>query len=68
MHRAAQGGHLEVIMFLSQPLGAKVSDRDNNDNTILHWTAYAVHFEVARYLIKELKMDPQDRDKVCVVA
>ena len=68
MHKAAQGGHLEVIKFLSQPFGARICDRDNNDDTILHWTAYTGHYKVARYLIKELKMDPQDRDKVCGVA
>ena len=64
MHVAAQGGHLEVIKFLSRKFGARVHEKDNDGLTILHWAA---HCEVARYLIKEMMVDPQDRDKVCGV-
>ena len=39
--------------------------RPNNSLTVLHWAAQCGHCEVARYLITELKLDPQDRDKVC---
>ena len=67
MHMAAQGGQLEVIKFLSRKFGARVHEKDNNRYSMLHRTAQRGHYEVARYLIKELKMDPQDRDKVCGV-
>ena len=65
MHMAAQGGHLEVIKFLSRKFGARVHEKDSCGYTVLHWAAQQGHCEVARYLTKELKMDPQDRDKVC---
>ena len=67
MHMAAAGGHLEVIKFLSPKFGARVHEKDNNWYTVLHWAALRGHCEMARYLIEELKMDPQDRDKVCRV-
>ena len=68
MHKAARGGHLEVIKFLSTRFGARVYEKDINGYTMLHWAAEKGHCEVARYLIEELKMDPQDKDKVCGVA
>ena len=64
MHKAAQGGQLEVIKFLSPMFGSRVHEKDNDGYTVLHWAAQKGHCEVARYLIKEQKMDPQDRDKV----
>ena len=67
MHMAAQGGHLEVIKFLSPMFGARVHEKTENSYTMLHWAAQKGHCDVARYLIEELKMDPQDRDKVCGV-
>ena len=67
MHKAAQGGQLEVIKFLSPMFGARVNEKDNDGYTVLYWAAEEGHCEVARYLIEELKMDPQDRDKVCGV-
>ena len=67
MHMAAGGGHLEMIKFLSPMFGARVHEKDNTGFTMLHWAAKEGHCEVARYLIEELKMDPQDRDKVCGV-
>ena len=67
MHMAAQGGQLEVIKFLSPKFGARVHEKDNEGLTMLHWAAQGGHCEVARYLIEKLKMDPQDRDKVCGV-
>ena len=66
MHKAAQGGHLEVIKFLSERFGERIHERDNDGLSMLHWAAQGGHCEVARYLIKELKLDPQDRDEVCV--
>ena len=65
MHMAAQGGQLEVIKFLSPMFGARVHEKDNDGFTMLQWAAQRGHCEVARYLIEELKMDPQERDKVC---
>ena len=67
MHMAAQGGQLEVIKFLSRKFRARVHEKDNNGLTMLHLAAQRGYCEVARYLIEELKMDPQDRDKVCGV-
>ena len=67
MHEAAQGGSLDVIKFLLPMFGDRVHEKDLNSNTMLHWAAVYGHCQVARYLIKELQMDPQDRDKVCGV-
>ena len=65
MYMAAEGGQLEVIKFLSQTSARMVHERDSNDYTMLHWAAQMGHCEVARYFIEEVKMDPQDRTKVC---
>ena len=67
MHTAAEGGHLVMIKFLSQAFPAKVHERDSIGYTMLHWAAQKGHCEVARYLIEVVKMDPQDRTKVCGV-
>ena len=65
MHLAAENGQLEVIKFLSQAYPTMVHERDSNGFTMLHWATGKGHCEVARYLIEEVKMDPQDRTKVC---
>ena len=67
MHLAAAGGQLEMIKFLSQTFAMRIHERDSNDYTTLHWAARMGHCEVARYLIEKVKMDPQDRTKVCEV-
>ena len=67
MHKAAQGGSRDVIKFLLPLFGERVHEKDLNSCTMLHWAARYGHCQVARYLIKELQMDPQDRDKVCGV-
>ena len=64
MHLAAQGGTLDVIKFLLPLFGARVHEKGLNSYTMLHWAAQKGHCQVARYLITELKLDPQDRDKV----
>ena len=64
MHKAAQGGSLEVIKYLVPLFGERVHEKDTNSYTMLHWAAQIGHCQVARYLITELKLDPQDRDKV----
>ena len=67
MHKAAQGGHLAVINFLSERFGERNHERDNDGLSMLHWAAQEGHCEVARYLIEDMQMDPQDRDEVCGV-
>ena len=64
MHLAAAGGHIEVIKFLLPLFGARVHEKDNYAYTMLHWAARCGHWQLARYLIEEVHMDPQDRDKV----
>ena len=64
MHMAAQGGSLDVITFLAPLFGARVHEKDMYSYTMLHVAAQEGHYQVARYLITELKLDPQDRDKV----
>ena len=64
MHLAAEGGSLDVIKFLAPLFGARVHEKDTNSFTVLHWAAKGGHSQVARYLITEHKLDPQDRDKV----
>ncbi len=64
MHKAAQGGSLNVIKFLAPLFGARVHEKDAYSCTMLHWAAQSGHYQVAHYLITELKLDPQDRDKV----
>ena len=65
MHKAAEGGSLDVIKFLAPLFGARVHEKDMDSFTMLHWAVRNGHCQVARYLITELKLDPQDRDKVC---
>ena len=65
MHCAANGGHIDVIKFLLPLFGERVHEKDNYAYTMLHWAAHNGHCQVARYLIEEVHMDPQDRDKVC---
>ena len=67
MHKAAEGGQLEVIKFLSPMFGARVHEKDSCGYTVLHRAAQSGHCQVARYLVDVLKMAPQDRDKVCVL-
>ena len=67
MHMAAEGGRLEAIQFLSAMFGDRVHEKEKDFYTPLHFAAQGGHCEVARYLIMELKMDPQDRDKVCQI-
>ena len=67
MHKAAAGGSLDVIKLLAPLFRARVHDKTNTSYTMLHWAAQCGHCQVARYLITELKLDPQDRDKVCGV-
>ena len=64
MHFAAAGGQIEVIQFLLHLFGARVHEKTNDSYTMLHLAAQNGHCQVARYLIQELQMDPQDRDKV----
>ena len=64
MHCAAEGGHIEVIKFLLPLFGARVHEKTNSSYTVLHWAAQGGQCQVACYLITELKLDPQDRDKV----
>ena len=66
MHSAAEGGQLEMIKFLAPYFGTRVSGKDGAGLTVLHWAAMKNHCAVARYLIEELKLDPQDRDEVSV--
>ena len=65
MHAAAQGGHLEVLKFLSPMFGARVHEKDRYGYSILHQAVWNGHSQVARYLIEELKLDPKDQNKVC---
>ena len=67
MHVAAANGHIEVIKFLLPMCGARVLEKANNSYTMLHFAAQGGHCQVARYLIEELQMNLQDRDKVCGV-
>ena len=64
MHGAATGGHIEVIKFLLPLFGERVHEKDNHSSTMLHLAAQCGHCQVARYLIEEVHLDPQDRDEV----
>ena len=64
LHKAAQGGQLKMIKFLAPRFGAKVHDKDESGRTMLHWAAVRGHHDVARYVIEDFKLDPQDRNKV----
>ena len=68
MHMAAAGGSLDIIKFLacSKLFAARVHEKDLYSYTMLHWAAQGGHYQVARYLMDTLNMDPQERDKVCV--
>ena len=53
-----------MIKFLSPKFGAKVHDKDGDGRTMLHRAAKKGHCDVARYVIEDLKLNPQDRAKV----
>ena len=53
-----------MIKFLAHRFGAKVHDKDESDWTMLHFSALDGHCDVARYVIEDLKLNPQDRIKV----
>ena len=65
MHLAAEGGHIEIIKFLLPLFGERVHEKAIASYTMLHFAAQYGRCQVARYLIEEVHMDPQDRDKVC---
>ena len=64
MHKAAEGGHIEVIKFLLPLFGVRVHEKTNYSLTMLHVAAEFGHCQLARYLIEEVHLNPQDRDKV----
>ena len=64
LHCAAEGGELEMIKFLAPRFETKVHDKDESGRTMLHLAAVNGHHDVARYVIEDFKLDPQDRDKV----
>ena len=66
MHFGAVGGHIDIIKALLPMFGERVHEKTKSSYTMLHWAAQAGHYQVARYLMDTLNMDPQDRDKVCV--
>ena len=53
-----------MIKFLAPRFGAKVHDKDENGHTMLHLAAARDYRDVARYVIEDFKLDPQDRSKV----
>ena len=53
-----------MIKFLSPRFGRKIHDKDGDDWTMLHLAAIKGRCDVARYVIEDLKLNPQDRDKV----
>ena len=53
-----------MIKLLSPMFGAKVHDKNENGGTMLHFAAQQGHCDVARYVIEDLKLNPQDRTKV----
>ena len=53
-----------MIKFLSPGFEAKVHDKDGDGFTMLHLAAKKGHCDVARYVIEELKLNPQERDEV----
>ena len=67
MNVAAERGHIEVIKFLLRLFGERVHEKANDSSTMLHLAAHMGHCQVVCYLIDEVQMDPQDRDKVCGV-
>ena len=67
MHFAAAGGCIEIIKYLLPMFGERVHEKTNTSYTMLHWAAQGGHCQVARYLITELKLNSQYRDKVCGV-
>ena len=51
IHQAAQQGNLHVLKSLIGSGYAKVTDRDSQNVTALHWAAINNHVIVAKYLI-----------------
>ena len=66
MHAAAEGGQIEVIEFLCPKFKDTIHAKSLYGQTVLHKAAQEGKCAVAQYLIEELNLDPQDRDKVYV--
>ena len=67
MHMAAEGGQVEMLKFLSLLFDVRVHEKNSYGWTSLHHAAHSGHCQVARYLIEELKIDPNDKNTVCGV-
>ena len=52
LFKAAREGRLEELKKLKED-GAKLSERDKDDNTALLWAAYYGHLDVVKWLLKE---------------
>lgn len=64
MHAAVEGGDLKMIKFLSFKVEAKLHAKNEDGWTLLHYAAQMGRCDAARYLIDELKLNPQDRTEV----
>ena len=64
MHVAALSEYIEVIKFLLPLFGKRVHEKSKTSCTMLHYAARGGHCQVVHYVIEELQMNPQDRDKV----
>ena len=53
-----------MIKALVPKFGTRVHEKSTASYSALHYAAQGGHCEVACYLIEQLKMDLQDRDKV----
>lgn len=62
LHRAANGGHLEVVKQLLATPGVEVNARGDNDRTPLHFAARGGRVEVAQQLLAARGVDVNAKD------
>ena len=54
VHWASYNGHLNILKYLIELKGLKVTDIDSKGRTPLHWSAKQGHLEVCKYLITKV--------------
>ena len=62
LHQAAMRGHLDMVRYLMEEVGANPRVRDNYGRSSLHIAVFNGRLEVVRYLIEERGMDPTEAD------
>lgn len=51
LHKAAEGGHQAIVVYLLDEEGLSIETTDHAQCTALHWCAFAGHLDLVKYLV-----------------